>query len=79
MVPIRVPLAASLHGYLLAALSMWQRVVLFILAILLIAPELISSIVGLVLLAAVALNQGLLSRLKSAASRPATTSRGIGI
>jgi TRAP transporter 4TM/12TM fusion protein len=57
-------LAASLHGYLLAALAMWQRVALFIAAILLIAPELISSIFGLVLLAAVAINQDLLSRAK---------------
>jgi TRAP transporter 4TM/12TM fusion protein len=64
-------LAASLHGYLLAALSMWQRVVLFITAILLIAPELISSIVGLVLLAAVAINQGLLSRARMVVSRSA--------
>ena len=59
-----IALAASLHGYLLAALSMWQRAVLFIAAILLIAPELISSLVGLLLLAAVAINQGLLSRIK---------------
>jgi TRAP transporter 4TM/12TM fusion protein len=61
-------LAASLHGYLLGALSMWQRVVLFVPAILLIAPELISSIVGLALLAAVAINQGLLKRIRPAAS-----------
>jgi TRAP transporter 4TM/12TM fusion protein len=65
-------LAASLHGYLLAALSMWQRVALFIAAILLIAPELISSIVGLVLLATVAVNQGLLSRIKVTTSGFAT-------
>jgi TRAP transporter 4TM/12TM fusion protein len=61
-------LAASLHGYLFAALSMWQRVVLFVAAILLIAPELISSVVGLVLLAAVAINQGLLKRIKPTVS-----------
>ena len=61
-------LAASLHGYLFAALSMWQRMVLFVAAILLIAPELISSIVGLALLAAVAINQGLLKRIRPAAS-----------
>jgi TRAP-type uncharacterized transport system fused permease subunit len=61
-------LAASLHGYLLAALSMWQRAVLFVAAILLIAPELISSIVGIVLLAVVALNRGLLKRIKPAAA-----------
>jgi UPF0716 family protein affecting phage T7 exclusion len=51
---------------------MWQRAVLFIAAILLIAPELISSIVGLVLLAAVAINQGLLSRIKVTTSGFAT-------
>jgi TRAP transporter 4TM/12TM fusion protein len=61
-------LAASLHGYLFAALSMWQRMLLFVAAILLIAPELISSIVGLALLAAVAINQGLLQRIRLAAS-----------
>jgi TRAP transporter 4TM/12TM fusion protein len=65
-------LAASLHGYLLAALSMWQRVALFIAAILLIAPELISSIVGLVLLAAVAINQSQLSRITVTTSGSAT-------
>jgi TRAP transporter 4TM/12TM fusion protein len=59
-------LAASLHGYLLDVLSMWQRVALFIPAILLIAPELISSMVGLVLLGAVAINQGLLRRIRPA-------------
>jgi TRAP transporter 4TM/12TM fusion protein len=61
-------LAASLHGYLLAPLSMWQRAVLFVLALLLIAPELISSVVGLVLLAAVAINQGLLKRIRPTVS-----------
>jgi TRAP-type uncharacterized transport system fused permease subunit len=57
-------LAASLHGYLLAVLSMWHRVVLFVAAILLIAPELISSIVGIALLAVVAISQGLPSHAK---------------
>jgi TRAP transporter 4TM/12TM fusion protein len=66
-----IALAASLHGYLLAALSMWQRVALFIAAILLIAPEVISSIVGLILLPAVAINQGLLSRAKPVVFRSA--------
>jgi TRAP transporter 4TM/12TM fusion protein len=61
-------LAASLHGYLLATLSMWQRLVLFVAAILLIAPELISSIVGIVLLAVVAINRGLLKRINPAAA-----------
>ena len=61
-------LAASLHGYLLAALSMWQRAVLFVAALLLIAPEIISSIVGIVLLAVVAINGGMLKRIKPAAA-----------
>jgi TRAP transporter 4TM/12TM fusion protein len=60
-------LAASLHGYLLAALSMWQRAVLFVAAVLLIAPELISSVVGVVLLGAVAINGGLLRRIRPVA------------
>ena len=63
---------AGLHDYLLAAISMWQRAVLFIAAILLIAPELISSLFGLLLLAAIAINQGLLSRIKVTASSFAT-------
>jgi TRAP-type uncharacterized transport system fused permease subunit len=48
-----IALAASFHGYLLAVLATWQRVILFVAALCLIAPELISSIVGLVLLVAV--------------------------
>jgi TRAP transporter 4TM/12TM fusion protein len=67
-----IALAASLHGYLLAALSKRQRAALFVAAILLIAPELISSMVGLVVLAAIAMNQGLLSRIKVATSGLAT-------
>ncbi|MBI2295180.1 MAG: TRAP transporter permease [Betaproteobacteria bacterium] len=65
-------LAAGLHGYLLAPARRWERVLLVIAALLLIAPELISSLVGLGLLAAVAVNQKLLARAKpAAASRPA--------
>ena len=48
-----IALAASLHGYLLAPLVMWQRAVLFAGAILLIVPELISSIVGAAILATI--------------------------
>jgi TRAP transporter 4TM/12TM fusion protein len=59
-----ITLAASLHGYLLATLSMWHRILLFVAAMLLIAPELISSIVGIAFLAVVAVKQGLLSRAK---------------
>lgn len=60
-------LAASLHGYLFGALSMWQRVVLFVPAVLLIAPELLSSLIGIVLLGAVAIHQGMLKRFRPAA------------
>jgi TRAP transporter 4TM/12TM fusion protein len=57
-----IALASSLHGYLLATLSMWQRGVLFVAALCLIAPEAISSIVGLALL-------GLIAALQLAARR----------
>jgi TRAP-type uncharacterized transport system fused permease subunit len=60
-------LAASLHGYLLAALSMWQRLVLFVAAILLIAPDLISSVVGIILLAVIAIDGGLMKRIRPVA------------
>jgi TRAP transporter 4TM/12TM fusion protein len=46
-------LAAGFHGYLLAPARLWERAVLVAAALLLIAPELISSLVGLALLAAV--------------------------
>jgi TRAP transporter 4TM/12TM fusion protein len=52
-----IALASSLHGYLLAPLAMWQRLVMFIAAILLIAPELVSSVVGVILLGAMAAMQ----------------------
>jgi TRAP transporter 4TM/12TM fusion protein len=48
-----IALAASFHGYLVAVLVPWQRVILFVAALCLIAPELISSVVGLVLLVGV--------------------------
>jgi TRAP transporter 4TM/12TM fusion protein len=47
-------LAAGLHGYLLASARMWERVLLVAAALLLIAPEVISSLVGLGLLGLVA-------------------------
>ena len=47
-------LAGGLHGYLVAVARMWERVLLTIVGILLIVPELYSSILGLVLLALVA-------------------------
>ncbi len=66
-----ITLAAGLHGYLLAPARLWERVILVIAALLLIAPELISSIVGLVLLAGIAINHKYLGRAKAAAARPA--------
>jgi len=65
-----IALAASLHGYLLAPLGRWQRVVLFVAALLLIAPELISSIVGIVLLGAIAMQQKLPGNRQRAAAQP---------
>jgi TRAP transporter 4TM/12TM fusion protein len=61
-----IALAASFHGYLLAVLAMWQRVILFVAALCLIAPEPISSAVGLGLLLAVAGAQ-LVTRRRGAA------------
>lgn len=43
-------LASGFHGYLLAASRMWERCVMIVAALLLIVPELISSLIGLVLL-----------------------------
>jgi TRAP transporter 4TM/12TM fusion protein len=63
-------LAAGLHGYLLAPARWWERVVLVIAALLLIAPELISSLVGLALLATIAARHKLSGRT-TPASNPA--------
>src|SRR5512134_90679 len=52
-----ITLAAGLYGYLFAACRMWERLVLVIAAFLLIAPELISSLVGIALLVAVGAKQ----------------------
>jgi TRAP transporter 4TM/12TM fusion protein len=52
-----ISLAAGLHGYLLAPARWWERVVLVIAALLLIAPELISSLVGIALLLGIAAKQ----------------------
>jgi TRAP transporter 4TM/12TM fusion protein len=62
-------LAAGLHGYLLASARLWERAVLVVAALLLIAPELISSLVGLGLLGVVAAAQW--PRRTSVAARPA--------
>jgi TRAP transporter 4TM/12TM fusion protein len=59
-------LAAGLHGYLLASARMWERVLLVVAAVLLIAPELISSLVGLGMLGIVAATQ--LPRRRAAAA-----------
>jgi TRAP transporter 4TM/12TM fusion protein len=65
-----VSLAAGLHGYLLAPARWWERVVLVIAALLLIAPEPISSLVGLGLLAAIATKHKLANRTAPAAAQP---------
>ncbi len=57
-----ITLAAGLYGYLLVACRLWERVVLVIAAFLLIAPELVSSIVGIVLLLGIAAKQKYLDR-----------------
>jgi TRAP-type uncharacterized transport system fused permease subunit len=62
-------LAAGLHGYLLATARMWERVVLVVAALLLIAPELISSLIGLGLLGGVGALQ--IARRKNLVSAPA--------
>ena len=59
-------LAAGLHGYLAAPARPWERVVLVVAALLLIAPELVSSLIGLALLAAVIAAQ--LPRRRAAAA-----------
>ena len=64
-------LAAGLHGYLLAVCRMWERAVLVIAALLLIVPELYTSIVGIVLLFVIAGKQHFLDRPAAAASGPA--------
>ncbi len=65
-----VTLAAGLYGYLFAACRMWERVVLVIAALLLIAPELISSIAGVILLLAIGAKQKYLDRPAAAAAQP---------
>jgi TRAP-type uncharacterized transport system fused permease subunit len=55
-------LAASLYGYLLASLAMWQRVALGVASILLIKPGIITDGIGLVLLAVVGGMQWFASR-----------------
>ena len=62
-------LAAGLHGYLLAVARYWERAALTIAGVLLIVPELYSSLVGVVLLGVVVAIQ--LPRRRAATS-PAT-------
>lgn len=47
-------LAGGLHGYFVALARMWERILLTIVGVLLIVPEVYSSILGLVLLALIA-------------------------
>ena len=64
-----VCLAAGLHGYFVASARLWERAVLVVAALLLIAPELISSLVGAGLLAVVVAAQ--LPRRRAALEKPA--------
>jgi TRAP transporter 4TM/12TM fusion protein len=66
-------LAGALHGYLLAAARMWERALLFVAALLLITPELISSLVGIGLLAAVVVSQKLPGRSPAPIAQPPAT------
>jgi TRAP transporter 4TM/12TM fusion protein len=59
-----VLLAGGMHGYLLAVARVWERVLLVAAGLLLIVPEVISSLVGLALLGVVAAAQ--LQRKKAA-------------
>ena len=60
-------LAASLHGWLLAFAVMWQRMALFIAAMLLIKPGLYSDLAGFALLAVVVTAQ-VMTRRRAAES-----------
>jgi TRAP transporter 4TM/12TM fusion protein len=60
-------LAGGLHGYLLAPARLWERAILVAAALLLITPEMISSLVGLGLLAVVVFSQKLPGRASPAA------------
>jgi TRAP-type uncharacterized transport system fused permease subunit len=62
-------LAAGLHGYLLAACRMWERAALVVAALLLIVPELYSSILGVLLLIGIAVKQQFLDRPAAAAAQ----------
>ena len=64
-----IALAAGLYGYLFVACRLWERVVLVIAALLLIAPELYSSIVGILLLVAIGAKQHFFER-PAAVARP---------
>ena len=63
-------LAGALHGYLLATARIWERALLFVAALLLITPELISSLVGIGLLAVVVVSQKLPGRATAAIVQP---------
>jgi len=64
-----VALAASLHGYFLRPTRLWERVLLFGGALVLIKPGLMTDAIGLAALAAVLLSQQALKPEPSAAAR----------
>jgi TRAP transporter 4TM/12TM fusion protein len=63
-------LASGLHGYLLRDSRIWERVLLVAAAVLLIKPGLITDAIGLSLLAAVVVNQKILSPARAPSPRP---------
>ena len=66
-----VCLAGSLFGWLFTLATLWQRVLLFVAALCLIKPGLITDVIGLVLLAVVSAAQLGTARRASKATQPA--------
>jgi TRAP transporter 4TM/12TM fusion protein len=65
-----IALAASLHGYLLRPTRLWERLLLFGGAIVLIKPGLYTDLVGLVALTAVLVGQQVIRPLRTATADP---------
>ena len=65
-----IALAGSLHGYFLKPVQMWERVLLFAAAILMIKPGLLTDAIGAAILAAVLINSWL--------ARPRAVRRDMG-
>ncbi|NLJ05237.1 MAG: DUF3394 domain-containing protein, partial [Exilispira sp.] len=54
--------SASLTGYFFKNLNSWQRIILFIAGIMLIDPGITTDIIGIVIIAAIYLNQVFLAK-----------------